>query len=76
MSDGTIKYSDALYRSTIEGILNVTDDINKKITQKVWSSDITSSISAYDGSTASAMRDRITQNETDISGINTTISDV
>jgi hypothetical protein len=60
MSDGIIKYSDAVYRSTIAGLKNITDTLNQKISQKIWATDITNSIDQYDGSTGQAIRDRVT----------------
>lgn len=76
MTDGTIKYSDAVYRSVIGGVISEVDKANKSITDKVWQTDITNSINTYDGSTGKAIRDRVTATETSITGINTTISDV
>lgn len=74
LSNGQTNYSDAVYRSTIGGLINLTDDINRKITQKIWQSDITSGISNYDSTTAQTIRDRVTQTETDIDGITTRVS--
>ena len=76
MTDGTIRYSDAVYRSVIGGVISEVDKANKSITDKVWQTDITNSINTYDGSTGKAIRDRVTATETSITGINTTISDV
>ena len=76
MSNGTKQYSDAVYRSVIGGIKDIVDEDHLSITQKVWQSDITNSINSYDGSTVAAVRDRVTQTETDISGITTRVSDV
>ena len=76
MSDGSTQHSDAVYRKVISGVINMTDSVNKKITQKVWQSDINSSISSYDSSTAQSIRDRVTQTETTLGEIQTTISDI
>ena len=77
MSDGTIMYSDAVYRSSISGLINLTDEINGKITQKIWQSDIDSTIEDYDNPTGtSSLRDRVTQTESDISGITQTVGQV
>lgn len=69
MSDGTAQYSEAVYRSTISGIKNVTDMINNKIETKVWQSDITNSINTYDNETVQGIRDNVTSILTDIDGI-------
>lgn len=76
MSDGSKQYSEAVYRSVISGIKNLTDGINKKITQKIWETDIRNSIDSYDGSTVSTIRNRVNQTESDITGIRTNISNV
>ena len=76
MSDGSKQYSDAVYRSVIGGLINVADEVNKKITQKIWQSDINASINSYDSSTAQSIRDRVTQTESDINGITSTVSDM
>ena len=60
-------------------ISNVVFDVNRNtnaITSKVWESDISASINQYDSSTAQSIRDRVTQTETDITGITSTVSDV
>ena len=74
LSNGQTNYSDAVYRSTIGGLINLTDDINRKITQKIWQTDISSGISNYDSTTAQTIRDRVTQTESDINGITTRVS--
>lgn len=76
MSDGSTRYSDAIYRSMISGLVNKADEVEKKIEQKIWASDIENSINSYDGSTGKSIRDRVTKTETDISGINTSISNI
>jgi len=58
------------------GVVSNVDEINQSITNKVWQSDITTSINTYDGSTGAAIRDRVSQTETDISGITTRVYDV
>ena len=42
----------------------------------MWQSDISSSISSYDSSTTQTIRDRVTQTETDITGITSRVSSV
>ena len=76
LDDGTIVYSNAVYSATISGVKHDVDQINNSITNRVWQSDINSSINSYDGSTVSSIRDRVTQTETDITGITSRVSDV
>ena len=76
LSDGSTTYSNAVYSVTISGVKHDVDDINQSITNKVWQSDITNQISSYDNSTVSTIRDRVTQTETDITGITSRVSDV
>lgn len=61
---------------TISGVESKVNANTKSITDKVWQSDISTSINEYDGSTVKTIRDRVTSTETDISGIKTTLSDV
>lgn len=61
---------------TISDVEVKVDKNTKSITEKVWQSDITDSINNYDGSTAQAIRDRVSKTETDISGITSTVSDI
>lgn len=61
---------------TISDVELKVDKNTKSITEKVWQSDITNSINNYDGSTAQAIRDRVSKTETDISGITSTVSDI
>lgn len=61
---------------TISGVESKVDANTKSITDKIWQSDISTSINEYDGSTVKTIRDRVTSTETDISGIKTTLSDV
>lgn len=75
MDDGSVVYSDAVHRSVISGLVNLTDNINNSITSKVWQADITNSVNSYDQSTGQAVRDRVTATETNINGIWTSITD-
>ena len=61
---------------TISGVSSKVDDNTKSITDKVWQTDITTSINNYDENKIQEIRDRVTETETDIFGIKTTISDV
>ena len=75
-SNGSIAYSDAVCEIVMSGLVFDVNRNSNAITSKVWESDITTKINEYDGSTGKSIRDRVTQTETDISGINTTISDI
>lgn len=75
LTDGTIRYSDAVYSKTLHGIINKTDELEQKIIQKVWETDIDAKISSYDGETVQTVRDRVNNTEIDLSGIWTAISD-
>lgn len=61
---------------TISGVESKVNANTKSITDKVWHTDISTSINEYDGSTVKKIRDRVASTETDISGIKTTLSDV
>lgn len=62
--------------TTMSGVQTQVDSVEKSITDKVWQTDISTSINEYDGSTVKSIRDRVASTETDISGIKTTLSDV
>ena len=76
MTDGKTVYSNAVHRSTIEGIKNEVDSVNKKITDKIWSTDIESQIDAYDETTTSKIRDRVSSTEQDLDGIMSHVLDI
>lgn len=76
LSNNTHTYSDAVCDVVINGIILDVNTNTQSITNKVWESDITTKINQYDGSTVNNIRDRVTQTETDISGITTRVSDV
>lgn len=63
-------------RTSISDVSSKVDANTKSITDKVWQTDITNSINTYDNTTTQALRDRVTQTETDITGIRSTVSDV
>ena len=73
MSDGSTKYSDAVYRSVIGGVISVADAAEKAIRQKVWQTDIDSKISAYDSSTVQSIRDDVSELNVDLDGITTRV---
>lgn len=76
LSNNTSEYSTAHCDIVTSGLVLDVDRNTNAITSKVWESDITTKINEYDGSTGKSIRDRVTKTETDISGINTTISDI
>lgn len=65
----------SLVKTTTE-TSSVVNKLNQSITNKVWQSDITSSVNNYDNSTGKAIRDRLTKTETSLSGITSTVSDM
>ena len=78
-SDNTTKDSTAIYDATITGVESRVSSVENTITNKVWSSDISSAIEAFDNgtdTTHSTIRDRITQTETDITGIRSSVTDI
>ena len=76
MDNGSIQYSDAVYRSTMDGVISEVDKANLAITNKVWQTDITTSINSYDGSTGKDIRDRMTNVEQDLDGITQQVLDI
>ena len=76
LSNNNIIYSDAVCDIVTSGLVFDVDRNSNAITSKVWESDITSKINQYDGSTGAAIRDRVTQTETSITGITSRVSDV
>lgn len=76
LNNGTSTYSNAVCDVTISGLVFDVDNINGQITNKIWQSDIATSINQYDNSTVNTLRDRVTTTETNISGVTTRVSDV
>ena len=76
LSNNTYVYSDATYSSLTGGVISNIDNINGQITNKVWQSDITSSINSYDGTTVSNIRDRVSTTEQNLTGITTRVGAV
>ena len=66
LTDGTVRYSDAIYRSIIGGVINKTDDVERKIQMKVWETDIENKIDAYDQTPSGRMKDRFSNMEIDL----------
>lgn len=76
--DAVVKSIDKIdeIRETISGVSSKVDQNTKSITDKVWQTDITKEIDEYDNVIGQSIRDRLTQTETDISGVKTTVSSV
>lgn len=73
LSNNTSVYSEAHCDITITNILLDVDRNAKAITQKVSQTDIDSSISSYDSSTAQTIRDNVSSLTTDLGGITTRV---
>lgn len=83
LTDGATKESIAVYDATITGIESRVSNTEQNITNKVWQTDINTTIATaidnYDNDrdeTHHTIRDRVTQTETDINGISSTVSDL
>ena len=76
LSNNTSSYGTAHCDIVISGLVQDVDRNSNAITSKVWESDITTKINEYDGSTGAAIRNRVSQTETNISGITSRVSDV
>ena len=62
--------------TTMSGVSQKVDAVEKSITDKVWQTDITTQINNYDNTTTKIIRDRVTQVEQDIDGITSSVSDI
>lgn len=62
--------------TTISGVSQKVDAVEKSITNKVWQSDITDAINNYDGTTVNTIRDQVSQINISIDGITSEVSDV
>ena len=71
-----IQFQITTVTETISGVSSKVDANEKSITDKVWQSDITTTIDNYDGTTGKKIRDRVTSVEQDIGGITTVITDI
>lgn len=76
LTDEGIKSEITEMKKTMSGISSNLDAVNKKFTDKVWQTDITTQINNYDGTTVNSIRDRVTKTEKDINGITNIVSDV
>ena len=62
--------------TTMSGVSQKIDAVEKSITNKVWQSDITDAINNYDGTTIKTIRDQVAQIDISIHGITSEVSDV
>ena len=62
--------------TSISGVSSIVDTISAKITNKIWVSDITTSINKYDESTIKSIRDKISLQEQTIDGFQQTVKDM
>lgn len=76
LSDDKLKNAVTTVTTTMNGVSSKVNAVDKKITDKVWQSDITTSINNYDGSAIKTLRDQIVTHETKIGEISTEISDI
>lgn len=76
LSNNTSTYGTAHCDVVISGLVFDVGKNTNAITSKVWESDITTKINEYDGSTGADIRNRVSQTETNISGITSRVSDV
>lgn len=63
-------------KETISGVESKADKANKSITDKVWQSDITTTVNNYDNTTGKTVRDRVSKVETNLEGITSTVQDM
>lgn len=76
LSDEKIKDALTSVTTRIDGVSSKVDGIDKKITDKVWQTDITTAVNNYDGTTVKSIRDQVSSQETKIGEITSEVSDV
>lgn len=62
--------------TTMSGVSQKIDAVEKSITDKVWQTDITNAINNYDGTTIKVIRDQMSEHTVAIGEISSTVSDV
>ena len=62
--------------TTMSGVSQKVDAVEKSITDKVWQTDITNALNNYDGTTIKTLRDQVSQINISIDGITSEVSDV
>lgn len=63
-------------KETISGVESKADKANKSIIDKVWQSDVTTTVNNYDNTTGKEVRDRVSKVETNLEGITSTVQDM
>ena len=62
--------------TSISGVENKVNSVEKSITDKVWQSDVIDQINNYDNTTVKIIRDQIAETQTSLGEIRSTVSDV
>ena len=75
LSDDKMKDALTTVTTRVNGVSSKVDGIDKKITNKVWQTDITTAVNNYDGSTVKEIRDQISSQKTEIGKITSEVSD-
>ena len=75
ISDDKLKDAVTTVATQISGVSSKVDAVEKKITDKVWQTDITTAVTNYDGTTVKSIRDQISTHETEIGKITSEVSD-
>ena len=76
LSDDKMKDALTTVTTRVNGVSSKVDGIDKKITNKVWQTDITTAVNNYDGTTIKSIRDQVSSQETKIGEITSEVSDV
>ena len=76
LSDDKMKDALTTVTTRVNGVSSKVDGIDKKITNKVWQTDITTAVNNYDGTTVKSLRDQVSSQETKIGEITSEVSDV
>lgn len=63
-------------QTSISGVESEVDAVNKKITDKVWQSDVTTAINNYDNTTVKTIRDNVASHTTQLGNITSEVSDI
>ena len=76
LSDDKMKDALTTVTTRVNGVSSKVDGIDKKITNKVWQTDITTAVNNYDGTTVKSLLDQVSSQETKIGEITSEVSDV
>lgn len=75
-TDGSHAYSTPVCDTIITGLISTSDTNTMAITNKIWRSDITSSISDYDTNTISGIRDTVSEHTQTLTGFTTRVANI